>query len=190
MNVLIVFASHDGQTEKIARFLAERMREKDHRVDVMDAAHPRPEVSLDRYQAVVIGAPVRAGKYPRAAINFARANRARLEQMPAAFFSVCLAAASQKEAERRAALALPERFFRESGWRPRLVATFAGALRYTRYNWLIRFIMKRIAKAEGASTDTSRDHEYTDWNAVTAFAERVLSYTPMAGSSSSSPQAP
>jgi menaquinone-dependent protoporphyrinogen oxidase len=130
---------------------------------------------------------VRAGKYPRAAVAFAREHRARLAQMPCAFFSVCLAAASQKEAERRAAQALPEKFFAASGWRPRLTATFAGALRYTRYNWLIRFVMKRIARAEGASTDTSRDHEYTDWKAVTAFAEAVASQAPRAGSSSSSP---
>jgi len=42
----------------------------------------------------------------------------------------------------------------------------AGALSYTKYNFLVRFVMKRIAKAQGASTDTSRDHELTDWEAL------------------------
>jgi menaquinone-dependent protoporphyrinogen IX oxidase len=34
--------------------------------------------------------------------------------------------------------------------------------------------MKRIALAAGHSTDTSRDHAYTDWSRVDAFADRVL----------------
>ena len=32
--------------------------------------------------------------------------------------------------------------------------------------------MKRIAATEGASTDTTRDHEYTDWGALDAMAAR------------------
>jgi menaquinone-dependent protoporphyrinogen oxidase len=34
--------------------------------------------------------------------------------------------------------------------------------------------MKRIAKREGGSTDTSHDHEYTDWDAVARFTNRFL----------------
>jgi menaquinone-dependent protoporphyrinogen oxidase len=33
--------------------------------------------------------------------------------------------------------------------------------------------MKRITGKEGGSTDTSRDHEYTDWNKVTAYARKL-----------------
>ena len=39
----------------------------------------------------------------------------------------------------------------------------AGALAYSHYNLLVRFIMKRIARSAGADTDTSHDYEYTDW---------------------------
>ena len=45
----------------------------------------------------------------------------------------------------------------------------AGALKYTEYDFFKRLIMKMISKREGRSTDTSRDYEYTDWNAVTKF---------------------
>jgi menaquinone-dependent protoporphyrinogen oxidase len=46
----------------------------------------------------------------------------------------------------------------------------AGALPYTRYNIVKRWIMRRIvAKAHG-DTDTTRDYEYTDWQAVGQFA--------------------
>jgi menaquinone-dependent protoporphyrinogen oxidase len=30
-----------------------------------------------------------------------------------------------------------------------------------------------ISKMAGGSTDTSRDHEYTDWKALTRFADEI-----------------
>jgi menaquinone-dependent protoporphyrinogen oxidase len=34
--------------------------------------------------------------------------------------------------------------------------------------------MKRIARASGGSTDTSRDHEYTDWEALDRLVDELL----------------
>ncbi len=50
---------------------------------------------------------------------------------------------------------------------------FAGALRYSEYGWMMKRVMKSIARREGNDTDTSRDHEYTDWPAVDRFANDV-----------------
>ena len=68
----------------------------------------------------------------------------------------------------------------------------AGALPYTRYNFLVRFVMRRISKAEGGDTDTSRDYEYTDWAAVDRFAvEFVEDVTPtLAAEASVAPPRP
>ena len=64
-----------------------------------------------------------------------------------------------------------KRFFDETGWRPTVVMPVAGALSYSHYNFLVRFVMKQIAKKEGSGTDTSRDYEYTDWDALDAFVK-------------------
>jgi menaquinone-dependent protoporphyrinogen IX oxidase len=48
---------------------------------------------------------------------------------------------------------------------------FAGALAYSKYNFLVKWWMKRIAKKSGGETDTSKDYEYTNWNDVSRFAE-------------------
>jgi menaquinone-dependent protoporphyrinogen oxidase len=48
----------------------------------------------------------------------------------------------------------------------------AGALPYSKYNFFIRFIMRRIAAQAGGDVDTSRDYEYTDWGAVDRFASQ------------------
>ena len=62
-----------------------------------------------------------------------------------------------------------EAFSARTGWHPGRAVSFAGALPYTRYNPLLRFVMKRISH----TTDTSRDHDFTDWKAVRAFADAI-----------------
>jgi len=66
-----------------------------------------------------------------------------------------------------------ETFVKETGWQPTRVEPVAGALLYTRYNWLIRFIMKRISQSAGGDTDTTRDFEYTDWAALDRLAHEM-----------------
>jgi menaquinone-dependent protoporphyrinogen oxidase len=55
-------------------------------------------------------------------------------------------------------------------WHPTFVQCYAGALAYTQYRWWLRWIMQRISRSHGGPTDTSRDHELTDWGAVDRFA--------------------
>ena len=66
---------------------------------------------------------------------------------------------------------------KETGWYPSKIHAAAGALSYTKYNFVIRFVMKRIAKAQGASTDTSRDHELTDWEALDHIVDEVVPHS-------------
>ena len=49
----------------------------------------------------------------------------------------------------------------------------AGALLYRQYRPAIRLLMRIISMMAGGSTDTSRDHEYTDWKAVSRFADEI-----------------
>jgi menaquinone-dependent protoporphyrinogen oxidase len=53
----------------------------------------------------------------------------------------------------------------------------AGTLAYSRYNFIIRFVMKRIARKNGAPTDTSRDYELTDWAALDRFVGETMHTT-------------
>ena len=53
------------------------------------------------------------------------------------------------------------------------VEMIAGALVYSKYSRLLKWLMKRIAASAGNSTDTSRDYEYTDWQQVERYAARL-----------------
>ncbi len=68
---------------------------------------------------------------------------------------------------------LAEAFCERTGWHPAIVRSFAGALMYSRYGFVKRRMMQRIAAQEGAPTDASRDWEYTDWDDVADLADEV-----------------
>jgi menaquinone-dependent protoporphyrinogen oxidase len=61
-------------------------------------------------------------------------------------------------------------FLRKTDWCPTRVHPVAGALLYRQYGAIVRLVMRFIAMQAGATTDVSRDHEYTDWQAVDRFA--------------------
>jgi menaquinone-dependent protoporphyrinogen oxidase len=168
--VLIVYGTRNGQTEKIARRMAETMRGAGHQVRLLDAKRTREPIDTDGVDAILVGGPIVVGGYPRAVVRFVRAHRDLLERVPSAFFSVNLAIASKVSDGRAQTLEIVDKFVKQTGWRPPRVELFAGALQYSKYGFLLRFVMRRIAAAEGGETDTSRDYEYTDWAAVDRFA--------------------
>ena len=65
-------------------------------------------------------------------------------------------------------------FLEETHWHPGKIKAVAGALLYSKYNFLLRLIMKRIARAAGGDTDTSRDYDYTDWAALNHLIDELI----------------
>jgi menaquinone-dependent protoporphyrinogen oxidase len=51
---------------------------------------------------------------------------------------------------------------------------------YTKYSPFLRWMMRRIAAGQGGPTDTTRDHEMTDWAQVRRFAEAFAAAVPRA----------
>jgi len=187
-NVLIVYATKEGQTAKIARHIAQTLGAAGHKAELLDADHPTRQLVVEQFQFAIIGGPIHAGGYPRSIARFVRKNRAFLERVGSAFFSVGLAIESHNSDGRAQTLPLVEKFLRETGWQPGRIELIAGALLYSKYNPLMRLMMRHIAAKEGGDTDTSRDYEYTDFAAVERFAlECVTRATPSEVESHSSP---
>jgi menaquinone-dependent protoporphyrinogen oxidase len=173
-DVLVFYATTEGQTRRIAERIASDMRARgfnSRAIDVMSADAAR--VVWDNVRGVLLGASLHAGRHQHAAVEFATTFRDRLNMYPSAFFSVSLSAASANAEEVATAGRLAREFAAGAGWKPSEIACFAGRLAYTHYGWFTRQIMKRIAKKEGGPVDTARDHELTDWDAVARFATRM-----------------
>ena len=173
-SILVVYATREGQTRKVAERIATVLRGSGHVVELVDAERPPPTLRVERYQAVFIGSPVRAKGYLRSVVRFVQEHRSALQQLPTCFFSVGLALLSKVSDGRAQTLEIVEKFVVETGWRPHQVELVAGALPYSKYNFLVRFVMRRIARKEGGDTDTSRDYEYTDWPGVDRFATAFI----------------
>ncbi|MEP7362410.1 MAG: flavodoxin domain-containing protein [Acidobacteriota bacterium] len=174
----VLYATREGHTALIAVGIARKLRDLGASVDVIDLGATRREIELDRYDAAVLAASVHVGHHEPEMVRFARLHRASLEAMPSAFVSVTLSQAGVEmskatpEARVRSAAGVQQVldcFYAETGWHPAHVKAVAGALRYTKYNFLKRFILKQISRKAGGSTDTSRDHVYTDWTALESF---------------------
>jgi menaquinone-dependent protoporphyrinogen oxidase len=178
----ILYATREGHTRRIAERVAEDFRSRGFETEVKNLADPDGKVVLGEYSAVILAASVHAGRHEPEAIEFVKKHHEELECIPTAFLTVTLSEAGVERAnateEERARFAadvhkVTELFFQETGWHPKHVKPVAGALLYTRYNFFIRFIMKRIARKAGAETDTSRDYEYTDWVALDRFVDEL-----------------
>lgn len=169
--IYVPYGTSEGQTSTIAEYVADVIRDHGHQAQAVDIKGAGDDV-LDGCDGVIVGASIHMGKHAKHVGDFVRKNRATLERLPSALFSVSLAAhGDTQEAERYV-----EEFEEETGWHPAKVALFAGALLYTRYGFLKRHLMKRIArdKPGDLGTDTSRDYVYTEWDGVRRFAEDFL----------------
>jgi len=178
MNILIVYGTTEGQTRKIARIMEDVLQQAGHRVAIADAADEPP--APEGYDAVLVGASIHIHNYQSAVMHYIREYADTLNGMPGAFFSVCMAVASDMKEEHEEARKIARNFLEKAGWRPMEVTHIAGALKFSKYDFFKRFVMKTIARKEGHEVDTGKDYEYTDWHAVKAF---VTTFAEKAGAS-------
>ena len=171
-NVLILYATSEGQTGRIAERISERLRAAGHRVTALRAREEELLPEIAAFDAVIVGASVHYGHHPTYFARALQRQREALQARPSVFFSVSLSA-DGPGANRPAAARYVRKYLRKIGWQPRTTAAFGGALRYSEYAWWKRELVRLFVRVAGGDTDISRDYEYTDWAAVTQFADAV-----------------
>ena len=175
--VLILFATREGQTAKVANRLFECLFEAGATVQLVDANDSAQTVGIDltEFDLVVCGASMHAGGLESEIVKFINRNANQIAAKPRSFFLVLLSAATKDPALRRKWLADATKKMQDQ-----LAVRFddcemvAGALTYSKYTLPIRWVMKHIARQAGEATDTSQDYEYTDWDQVDRYAQRLI----------------
>jgi menaquinone-dependent protoporphyrinogen oxidase len=167
---LILYATTEGHTARIVERIAQRLRDKGHTVETHRADEIPAGVDPAAYDGVMLGASIHYGHHPGYLRALVRCQRAALTARPGAFFSVSLSAGGSGARSETAQRYL-ETFLRQVDWHPPQTATFAGALQYSKYGTFKKLLMRLIARMVGNDTDTTRDYEYTDWDAVARFAD-------------------
>ena len=144
----------------------------------------RQSDDLGDYCGAIVAASVHRQKHEREMTKFVKCHAREFERIPTAFLSVSLSEAGAENAtapqERRAQAAedaqrMIDLFLAETGWHPSSTRAVAGALMYSKYNFLLRPIMKRIARQAGGDTDTSKDYDYTDWKSLDEVVDELTS---------------
>ncbi|MHB8666542.1 MAG: flavodoxin domain-containing protein [Burkholderiales bacterium] len=167
--ILLLYASVEGQTELIAQRIAHVLREQAHSVDTLPAETDPARLDPAAYDGVIVGASIHYGHHPAYVRALIRRLLGALAKRPNAFFSVSLSAGGPRP-KPAAAQRYIDKFLRKTGWQPHMIASFAGAVRYSLYGPIKRRVMIVFVGLGGGETDTSRDYEYTDWAAVERFA--------------------
>lgn len=167
---LVIYGTSEGQTAKVADRIVEILDERGHDATTMNAEGTPPDVAIGDFDAVLVGASIHMGNHQSAIREVVSTNRDALAARPTAFFQLSISSAVADETRRAEAAGYVDAFLEETDWHPDRIGLFGGALRYSKYGFLKRLMMKRIAKDATGDTDTSRDYEYTDWHEVEAFA--------------------
>ena len=166
MKTLILYSSHDGQTKKISEFLTALLED-----DVtVDSLHE--DYDIHDFDRIVIGASIRYGHFNKKLYRFVENNAIYLEQKKTAFFGVNLTARKEGKNDPETNVYV-RKFLQRIKWRPKLAAVFAGALFYPHYKWFDRVMIRFIMRITGGETDTTKEIEYTDWEKVKQFAQRI-----------------
>lgn len=167
--ILVLYGTTEGHTEQIATAISNALTASGFEVHTIQAGtiDPRPS----DYDGVIISASLHGGRYQTPVGRWIRAHAPELHDTPSAFVSSSLSILQHDPKVDAQLDAIVHRFIDPLGWRPAVIKPVAGALLYSRYNLLKRWVMKRIAAKAGGATDTSRDYDYTDWDDLQRFAE-------------------
>jgi menaquinone-dependent protoporphyrinogen oxidase len=168
--LLIVYGTAEGQTRKIAQFLANEAPSLGAAPTITEAG-TSPDLDITRYGLVIVAASVHMERHQLAVTDFVKQHRPALEKIPSAFLSVSLSAAGDNE-ERSDAWGYTRQFSSETDWRPTVVQVVPGAVRFSEHDFFKRWAMRRVAKDKRVPRD--QDYEFTDWNDLRRFLKDFL----------------
>lgn len=173
MKLLIGYATKEGQTRKISRYIADMAADAGHAVELL-ALEDADDVALNRFDTILLAAPVHAGHYPKAIISFVSNHSASLTGEKTRFLSVSLAASGHDAEDWRGLDDIVDDFCSATGWTPSETKHVAGAYVPSKYDILTRYIMRRIVSAKDPEANPKEDKEYTDWSDLAAWANGWL----------------
>jgi len=169
MRVLMVFGTTEGHTLELCQFAARELRDNGYPTAVEsagpDASHPDPRP----YDVVFLAASLHVGHYQPPLVAYARTHHDELNRRRSAFISVSLSAAGVNPDDWEGIEQCVSRFTHETLWTPNAVHHAAGAIRYSQYDFFKRLALKSIARERGHKTETSRDYDLTDYDALRQF---------------------
>jgi len=155
--ILVAYATRAGSTAEVAQTIAKALSAAGAAVDVC----PVKEVGdLSPYRAVVLGSPIRMGRWLPEAFAFLKAHQAELSRVPVAYFVTCVTLTSNTVENRRTVDAYldPARAILH----PVSIGLFAGAMDSSKLSLLDRLMVKATKTPEGDFRKWDEIHLWAD----------------------------
>ena len=168
---LVIYSTTDGHTKKICDHIASILNDSSH--TKLISLNQAFDENLMMFDMIVIGASIRYGKHKKELYEFIRKNRRTLEKTETCFFSVN-AVARKSEKNLPSTNPYMKKFLKQSGWIPDHTEVFAGEIDYKKYKFFDKHIIRFIMWLTGGPTDTSRKYDFTNWDNVQLFADRLI----------------
>lgn len=169
MHFLLIYASIEGQTRKIAAHIEKLLKANHHSSDAINATDDIEFPDLVDVDGVIVCAPVHVSSFPKAINRVLEEKHSKLMAFPGAFVSVSMAVASGEQSDAAEIDKIVHELSEDTNWWPVVTHNAAGALKYLAYDFFKKWMMRRIAEKSGGPTDTSQDYEYTDWDELDKF---------------------
>lgn len=177
-SVLVLYATVRGHTARVARGICAGAASVGARAEMMELTEALHEgIDWDRYDVIVVGAPVIYGNYDRRLLEFVAAQRARLDAKANSFFNVSVVARTPEKATPTGNRYL-QKFLQLSAWRPKDVKVIAGKVNYPAWRWYDVLMIQLIMKMTHGPTDRRTVVDYTDWADVAAYGRHVAALDP------------
>jgi menaquinone-dependent protoporphyrinogen oxidase len=166
----IIYSSVDGQTLKICNKLRDELLKKDQDIELFSIEDFNEDVI--NYDRLIIGSSVRYGIHNKKIIEFIKTHKEQLDSIRTAFFSVNLVA---RKPEKRTHDTNPYviKFFKTVDWKPNMIEVFAGKIDYKIYSFFDRIMIQFIMWMTKGPTNSDAEIEYTNWDRVKEFGERL-----------------
>jgi menaquinone-dependent protoporphyrinogen oxidase len=182
MKILIAYATTDGQTRKIARFVADHLSDAGHITELLNVSDAEG-LELARFDRAILAGSLHAGGFQKALSAFVALHARKLAQMPTLFLPVSLSAAGNDPDDWAGLTGAVTKFLVETVWEPGRIEHVAGAFRFSEYDFFRSWAMKRIAAQKGEAMGADGDKEYTDWAKLAAVLTDWLGSLPQAAQS-------
>ncbi len=169
--ILMVYATTDGHTRKICERIDHQLRTKGSEATLVEVADVGM-IDPAAYDCIVVGGSVRYGKHDAGLQEFMLHHESLLRDRYCAFFSVNLIARVPEKRTIEGNVYV-RKFIEALPFQPHHVEIIAGKLDYPSYGFLDRFMIRLIMRMTGGPTDPKTVIDYTDWDGVDQFADRL-----------------
>ena len=168
-STLIIYSTTDGQTLDICKRIAKIIEGKSR--SEIKSIKDANRLNLSNYKRIIIGASIRYGKHKPELYSVIEKNLNILENIDSAFFSVNVVA---RKIDKNTPDTNPymKKFLKLSPWNPKHIEVFAGKIDYQRYKFIDKHMIRFIMWIGKGPTNLNGTYEFTNWQAVDAFAHK------------------